>query len=376
MMDLSDGLALDAGPARPRERTCARASNSDRVPARGRRRRGRRGASAATAAVLAATGGEDYELLAAVPRGRLPSAGCGLELPLTRRRACWWRASRAQSCATPPASVVSVASPDGSTMSEPRRPVRRGPGPRPSPSGARRVLDGLDLRVAPGEFVALVGPVGMRQEHPPLGARRPDANRTTGRVLIDGTPSAAAPRPPHPDAPGRCPDAVADGARQRPGRSPPGRRRAADAEAAARRTLARFGLAGLRGPLPPRPVGRDAPAGRAGPDAARRDADLAARRALRRARRPHARRPARRARGDVGARPAHDPARDPRPRRGACSWPTACSSAGRGPRASSARSRSTSPRPRDARRHRRLRQFGGPAGRDPRRPCASAGALA
>ena len=110
--------------------------------------------------------------------------------------------------------------------------------------GGSPVLDGLSLRVEPGEFVALVGPSGCGKStllSVLAGLMEPDA----GRVLID---DAEAPERlgritlmPQGDAlmPWRT---VLDNVTVAPRLAGAGR---AEADAAARRTLARFGLAGF-----------------------------------------------------------------------------------------------------------------------------------
>ena len=67
MIDLSDGLATDARHLAAAQRRADR-DRPRRAAARRRRRRGRRRSSASTPRELAATGGEDYELCACVPR--------------------------------------------------------------------------------------------------------------------------------------------------------------------------------------------------------------------------------------------------------------------------------------------------------------------
>lgn len=140
-------------------------------------------------------------------------------------------------------------------MSEPA------PAPAPAPAssvegrglglalGGTTVLEGLDLRVGPGEFVALVGPSGCGKStllSVLAGLMEPDE----GAVLIDGRPS---PRRlghltlmPQSDAlmPWRT---VLDNVRIGPllaGAS------TAESAAAARRMLARFGLAGFEDHYP------------------------------------------------------------------------------------------------------------------------------
>ena len=110
--------------------------------------------------------------------------------------------------------------------------------------GGLPVLDGLSLRVEPGEFVALVGPSGCGKStllSVLAGLAEPDA----GRVLVDGS-----------EAPGRLGDltlmpqgdalmpwrTVLDNVTLAPRLAGAGRR---EAEEAARRTLGRFGLGGF-----------------------------------------------------------------------------------------------------------------------------------
>ena len=181
--------------------------------------------------------------------------------------------------------------------------------------GETDVLDRVDLSVAPGEIVALVGPSGCGKSTllgVLAGLSEPDA----GEVLLDGAPARGRlgrlTLMPQRDAllPWRT---LLDNVALAPALAgaPPD-----EAARAARAALARFGLSGFARPLPARALGRDAPARRAGPHAAVGIARLAARRALRRARRPHPRRPPGRARGDLGRAPPHGAAGDARPRRG------------------------------------------------------------
>ena len=110
--------------------------------------------------------------------------------------------------------------------------------------GGTRVLDGLSLRVEPGEFVALVGPSGCGKStllSVLAGLAEPDA----GRVLVDGADAPARlgglTLMPQGDAlmPWRT---VLDNVTVAPRLAGAGRR---EAEDAARRTLARFGLDGF-----------------------------------------------------------------------------------------------------------------------------------
>ena len=115
--------------------------------------------------------------------------------------------------------------------------------------GAMPVLDRLSLRIAPGEFVALVGPSGCGKStllSVLAGLIEPDA----GQVLVDSRPAPGrlgrfTLMPQH-DAlmPWRT---VLDNVQVAPRLAGSSRR---DAEAASRRTLARFGLAGFEGHYP------------------------------------------------------------------------------------------------------------------------------
>ena len=87
MIDLSDGIATDAAPPRPRERRAAR-STSTRCRSGTASRRSPR-SSASTRRGSPATGGEDFELCACLtPRGAAPQA--------PRRSAAWSAASPAR----------------------------------------------------------------------------------------------------------------------------------------------------------------------------------------------------------------------------------------------------------------------------------------
>ena len=61
--------------------------------------------------------------------------------------------------------------------------------------GVTRVVDDLDLDVARGEFLTLLGPVGVGQDDDADDARRASRAPTAGEILLDGKPHRH--MPPH-----------------------------------------------------------------------------------------------------------------------------------------------------------------------------------
>ena len=51
-----------------------------------------------------------------------------------------------------------------------------------------QALANVDLTIGEGEFVSIVGPERLRQEHAALHARRASLKPTRGRMLVDGEP--------------------------------------------------------------------------------------------------------------------------------------------------------------------------------------------
>ena len=154
--------------------------------------------------------------------------------------------------------------------------------------GGKRVLDGLDLHVAPGSRLGIVGRSGAGKSTLlglVAGLDEPDAGTVT---VFGDTGAAGTARALRADAAARLPAAMADGTRQRvprarePGRA--ARRSATPGRAALRSLPARR----CRIAAPSAVVGRHAPARRLPANAARGQGRAAARRAVRSARRDHA----------------------------------------------------------------------------------------
>ena len=199
------------------------------------------------------------------------------------------------------------------------------PADRPQPAGASAVslrgvgkvygtarnavvaLERIDLDVAPGEFVCVVGASGCGKSHPAQPGGR-------ARLPHGGHGGRRGPHRAH--VPGRRPVPVAD----RGGERRPGAQAAQGPQGRAPRPGGRAARPGrphdVRQAPAPRAVGRHAPAGRPGPGLRPGRRRPPHGRALRGARRHDPRRDARRAREPVADAAPHRPVRHPQRARG------------------------------------------------------------
>ena len=108
----------------------------------------------------------------------LPSLETGARLPRPGQRRA---AGRARAAARGPA-LAAPARPGASTLEQVSLPLR--------PAGAAGGATRSACDIAPGQFVAIVGPLGLGQDHPGQPAPGPVHRPATGRVLFDGDRSA------------------------------------------------------------------------------------------------------------------------------------------------------------------------------------------